>query len=50
MQKIFSQKIRFKQDDGQDYPEWEKVPFGNIYSFLSKINPSEENLTYDTGY
>lgn len=24
MQKIFSQEIRFKQDDGSDFPDWEK--------------------------
>ena len=29
MQKIFSQEIRFKQDDGSDYPDWEE-------SFLEK--------------
>lgn len=49
MQKIFSQEIRFKQDDGQDFPEWEKEPFGNIYSFLITNSLSRENLTYDTG-
>jgi type I restriction enzyme S subunit len=30
MQKIFSQQIRFKADDGEDYPEWEKKKLGEI--------------------
>ncbi|PWG16732.1 restriction endonuclease subunit S [Salibaculum griseiflavum] len=28
MQKIFSQEIRFKQDDGSDFPDWEEVALG----------------------
>ena len=24
MQKIFSQEVRFKADDGSEYPEWEE--------------------------
>ncbi|HFD2043567.1 TPA: restriction endonuclease subunit S [Clostridium perfringens] len=30
MQKIFSQKIRFKDEKGRDYPEWENVNFSKI--------------------
>lgn len=30
MQKIFSQEIRFKQDDGSDFPGWEEVALGDI--------------------
>ncbi len=30
MQKIFSQQIRFKADDGEDYPEWEEKKLGEI--------------------
>lgn len=32
MQKIFSQEVRFKTDDGSDYPEWEDDELGNITS------------------
>ena len=30
MQKIFSQKFRFKKEDGSDYPEWEEKKLGDI--------------------
>lgn len=30
MQKIFSQEVRFKKDDGTEYPEWEECTLGNI--------------------
>jgi type I restriction enzyme, S subunit len=30
MQKIFSQEIRFKDENGKEYPEWEKKKLGDI--------------------
>ena len=30
LQKIFSQEIRFKDDNGEDYPDWEKKKLGDI--------------------
>lgn len=30
MQKIFSQEVRFKREDGISYPEWENVKFGSL--------------------
>jgi type I restriction enzyme S subunit len=30
MQKIFSQEIRFKDDNGNDYPKWEKKKLGDV--------------------
>ena len=36
MQQIFSQEIRFKADDGSDFPDWEEKKLGNI-SNVSKL-------------
>nr|WP_077446869.1 restriction endonuclease subunit S [Staphylococcus aureus] len=30
MQKIFSQELRFKDENGEDYPEWEEKKLGDI--------------------
>lgn len=33
MQKLFSQQIRFKADDGSEFGEWEKVKFSDKFKF-----------------
>ena len=33
MQKLFSQQIRFKADDGSEFGEWEEVKFSDIFNF-----------------
>lgn len=33
IQKIFSRKIRFKDDDGNEFPEWEEKKLGSIGEF-----------------
>ena len=37
MQKLFAQEIRFKQDDGSDFPEWEQYRLGEIGSTLNGL-------------
>ena len=34
MQKLFSQEVRFKADDGSDFPEWEKKKLEDVVEFL----------------
>jgi type I restriction enzyme, S subunit len=52
IQKIFSQEIRFKADDGSDYPDWEEKIMGDIINFLSDYTANgsfaslKENVTY----
>lgn len=36
MQKIFSQELRFKREDGTDYPEWEEKALSDISEFITK--------------
>ncbi|MFN3758735.1 MAG: restriction endonuclease subunit S [Algoriphagus aquaeductus] len=44
MQKIFSQKLRFKADDGSDFPEWEESKLGEISSNIGYgLNSSATN-------
>lgn len=31
MQKIFNREVRFKADDGSEFPEWEEKKFGDIW-------------------
>ena len=38
MQKIFSQEIRFKNDNGEDFGEWEEVPLNQIASKVTVKN------------
>ena len=42
MQKLFNQEVRFKADDGNEFPEWEKKPFGDIVSEF-KVKTKVEN-------
>lgn len=39
MQQIFSQQLRFKDDDGREFPEWEEVKLRDIGSFFSGGTP-----------
>lgn len=43
-QKIFSQKLRFKDENGKDFPEWKKHSIKNVLERYSKpvdVNPSQ---------
>jgi type I restriction enzyme, S subunit len=35
MQQIFSQELRFTDDDGQDFPEWEEKEFDELFSTIA---------------
>ena len=51
MQQIFSQELRFKDDDGQEFPEWEEKTLGEI-SDVTKLAGYEftKHIVYrDTG-
>lgn len=49
MQKIFSQEIRFKGDNGQDYPEWETTTIEKIAFVEKGFTPDTSNDSYWNG-
>lgn len=49
MQKLFSQELRFRADNGEEFPKWEEKKFGDVFSFRITNSYSRENLNYDTG-
>lgn len=63
MQKLFSQEVRFKADDGSDFPEWEEKKLGDISErilvglattvtpyYREKGRPMFRNLNIKQGY
>ncbi|CDR21198.1 putative restriction and modification system specificity protein [Staphylococcus argenteus] len=49
MQKIFSQELRFKDENGDDYPEWEEKKMGEITTMFSGGTPQSTNTRYYKG-
>ncbi|MGV6852802.1 MAG: restriction endonuclease subunit S [bacterium] len=49
MQKLFSQEIRFKDDDGKDYPDWEEKKLGDVITCFSGGTPTSTNKEYYLG-
>lgn len=44
LQQIFSQEIRFKADDGSEFPDWEPTPFGDVIEpFTIKTKTENED-------
>lgn len=49
MQKIFNQEIRFKDDNGNDFADWEEKKLGEVGSFFSGGTPSTTKREYFDG-
>ncbi|HGH8124067.1 TPA: restriction endonuclease subunit S, partial [Enterobacter kobei] len=49
MQKIFSQELRFKDDNGKAFPEWKIKSFRTLYSLLGTNSLSRNELNYENG-
>jgi len=45
MQKIFNQEIRFKDDNGNDFEDWDERTLGELLSIPEKLKP--ENINTD---
>lgn len=46
MQKIFSQELRFKDENGNDYPEWEDKLISDIGKVITGNTPSKKENDY----
>ena len=46
MQKIFSRKIRFKDDGGEEFPEWEEKKLGDICKIIGGGTPDTSKSEY----
>ena len=49
MQKLFSQEVRFKADDGSEFPDWEEKSFEQTFSNLNNSTFSRDCLNYENG-
>lgn len=49
MQKLFSQELRFKDENGKEFPKWEKKKLGEIGTFFSGGTPLTTKRQYFNG-
>ena len=45
MQRLFSQELRFKDDDGSEFPEWVERKLGEVSTFTKGKGISKEDIT-----
>lgn len=45
IQKIFSQEVRFKKEDGSDFPDWEKKQLSDIFYKVNERNNGQFDKT-----
>ena len=50
MQKIFSQELRFKDENGNDFPDWEEKILGDLLDYVQPTKYLVESTEYDDGY
>ena len=46
MQKLFSQELRFKDDNNQDFPDWQEKTLGEVATIT--MGQSPDSKTYNT--
>ena len=50
MKRIFSQEIRFKDDNGNDYPDWEEKKLGDCLDYIQPTKYLVSSTEYDNSY
>lgn len=50
MQKIFSQELRFKDDNRNEYPDWEEKKLGDCLDYIQPTKYLVSNTEYDNSY
>lgn len=50
MQKIFNREVRFKADDGSEFPEWEEKTFADVFENMNNNTFSRDCLNYSSGF
>jgi len=50
MQKIFSQEVRFKDKNGNDYPDWEEKRLGDILDYVQPTKYLVSNTEYNSAF
>ncbi|WP_339848265.1 restriction endonuclease subunit S [uncultured Dokdonia sp.] len=49
MQQMFSGQLRFKSDDGKDFPDWEEKRLGEVGKIITGSTPPTSNPNYYNG-
>ena len=49
MQKLFTQQLRFKSDDGTDFPAWEEKKLGDVCAIIGGGTPDTNKAEYWNG-
>jgi type I restriction enzyme S subunit len=47
MQQIFSQQLRFKDEDGKDFEDWEEKTLGDVGEVINGLTYSPDNICVD---
>ncbi len=50
MQKIFSQEIRFKDENGKEFPKWNSTPLSDLLDYEQPTKYLVESTEYDDNY